>query len=60
MHNLFLVRCREISRLNSSWGNVKAQASNVGIGSGGYEGRKENDDEKIFVSRPPSEGSSEK
>ncbi|KAJ0034363.1 hypothetical protein Pint_25279 [Pistacia integerrima] len=53
------LRCREISRLNSACCNVRAQASNVGLGSGGYEGREENDNQKIFVNGPTSEGSSD-
>ncbi|XP_031269883.1 protein PAM71-homolog, chloroplastic-like [Pistacia vera] len=53
------LRCREISRLNSACGNVRAHASNVGLGSGGYEGREENDNQKIFVNGPTSDGSSD-
>ncbi|KAF2285589.1 hypothetical protein GH714_005647 [Hevea brasiliensis] len=32
------LRYREISRLNSAFGTLRPQASNVSIGSGGYEG----------------------
>uniref|UniRef100_A0A2N9J323 RRM domain-containing protein n=1 Tax=Fagus sylvatica TaxID=28930 RepID=A0A2N9J323_FAGSY len=35
---------REISRLNLECSTVRAQASNVSIGSGGYEGQGEDDD----------------
>ncbi|KAF8402015.1 hypothetical protein HHK36_012966 [Tetracentron sinense] len=50
---------REVSRLNSVCGTIRAQASNISIGSGGYEGREEDDNQKIFVDSPPSESSSE-
>lgn len=38
---------------------VTTHASNVGIGSGGYEGRDENDNQKIFVNCPSNGRSSE-
>lgn len=57
--NLFIVRYREISRLNSACGKVRAQASNMGVGSGGYEGREESENQKIFVNGPTSDSSSE-
>ncbi|CAK7336196.1 unnamed protein product [Dovyalis caffra] len=46
-----LLRCREISKLNSRFGTFRAQASNVSIGSGGYEGEEE-DNQKSFVNGP--------
>ncbi|KAK2643865.1 hypothetical protein Ddye_019060 [Dipteronia dyeriana] len=52
------VRCREKSRLNLTFGKFRVQASNVGVGSGGYDEREEYDDRKTFVNRPPSDGSS--
>ncbi|TXG72501.1 hypothetical protein EZV62_001080 [Acer yangbiense] len=52
------VRCREKSRLNLTCGKFRVQASNVGVGSGGYDEREENDDRKIFVNSPPSDASS--
>ncbi|OMO99313.1 hypothetical protein CCACVL1_03860 [Corchorus capsularis] len=51
------LRCRKISRLSSTCRTLRAQASNVGIGSGGYEGRDEKEDHKSFV--PSSDSSSE-
>ncbi|KAJ7010000.1 hypothetical protein NC653_000649 [Populus alba x Populus x berolinensis] len=33
----------------------RAQASNVGIGSGGYEGKEEQDNQKSFVNGPPGD-----
>lgn len=53
------LRCREISRLNLVCGTVRAQASNVSIGSEGYEGRGEEDNQKIFANGPPSDSSSD-
>ncbi|KAK6279158.1 Gdt1 family - like 3 [Theobroma cacao] len=53
------LRCRQISRLSSTCSTFRAQASNVGIGSGGYEGREEKEDHKSFVKAPSSDGSSE-
>ncbi|KAJ6945578.1 protein PAM71 [Populus alba x Populus x berolinensis] len=45
----------EISKLNSRSGTFRAQASNVGIGSGGYEGKEEQDNQKSFVNGPPGD-----
>ncbi|KAA8548486.1 hypothetical protein F0562_000247 [Nyssa sinensis] len=53
------LRCREISKLNLAWDTIRAQASNVGIGSGGYEERQENDSRNIFSNGPSSSNSSE-
>ncbi|KAA8527863.1 hypothetical protein F0562_035268 [Nyssa sinensis] len=53
------LRCREISELNSVWDTIRAQASNVGVGSGGYEERGENDSQNIFSNGPPCDNSSE-
>ncbi|KAL3609460.1 hypothetical protein D5086_000480 [Populus alba] len=50
-----LLRRREISKLNSRPGTFRAQASNVGIGSGGYEGKEEQDNQKSFVNGPPGD-----
>ncbi|KAJ6705051.1 PROTEIN PAM71-HOMOLOG CHLOROPLASTIC [Salix purpurea] len=44
---------REISK--NRFDIFKAQASNVTIGSGGYEGEEEQDDQKSFVSGPPGD-----
>ncbi|OUZ99512.1 Uncharacterized protein family UPF0016 [Macleaya cordata] len=44
----------EIARLTSVHGTIRAQASNVSIGSGDYEGRDENGDHKITTNCPPS------
>lgn len=52
------LRCRDVSRLKSVCGTIRAQASNVGTGSGGYEGKGENDNQRIFVNGPPSDSSS--
>nr|XP_048333492.1 protein PAM71-homolog, chloroplastic-like [Ziziphus jujuba var. spinosa] len=50
------LRCREISR----YGTVRVQASsNVSIGSGGYEGRDENEKQKIFENASSNGGSPE-
>ncbi|XP_044499779.1 protein PAM71-homolog, chloroplastic-like [Mangifera indica] len=53
------LRCRKLSRLNSAFGNIRAQVSNVGIGSGGYEGGKDNNNQKLFVNGLPSGSSSD-
>ncbi|KAG5249724.1 GDT1 protein [Salix suchowensis] len=47
------LRCREISK--NRFDTFRAQASNVTIGSGGYEGEEEQDDQKSFVSGPPGD-----
>lgn len=52
------LRCREVSILNLVRSATRIQASNVGIG-GGYEGKEENDNKKIFVDSPQSDISSE-
>ncbi|KAK9907027.1 hypothetical protein M0R45_002524 [Rubus argutus] len=51
------IRYREISRLGGS--KVRVQASNVSIGSGGFEGGEENKNQKIFSSDAPNDSSSE-
>ncbi|XAR48887.1 hypothetical protein NMG60_11031862 [Bertholletia excelsa] len=48
--NSSLLRCRDLSRLNSLCRSIRAHASNVGVGSGSYEGREENDGQKIITS----------
>ncbi|KAF5466195.1 hypothetical protein F2P56_016144 [Juglans regia] len=53
------LRCRGISRLSLARGMVRAQASNVSIGSEGYEGRGEEDNKKIFSNGLPNDNSSE-
>ncbi|KAG6783147.1 hypothetical protein POTOM_012586 [Populus tomentosa] len=47
-----IVRCREFSKLNR-FDTFRAQASNVTIGSGGYEGEEEQDNKKSFSGGPP-------
>lgn len=59
MPDWLIVRCREISRLNLECGKFRAQASNVSIGSGSYEGQGGEDDQKVVASVPPSDSSSE-
>lgn len=49
-----IVRCREISKLNRG-DTFRAQASNVTIGSGGYEGEEEQDNKKSFGGGPPGD-----
>ncbi|KAF3457468.1 hypothetical protein FNV43_RR02126 [Rhamnella rubrinervis] len=51
------LRCRETPRYAS--GTVRVQASNVSIGSGGYEGREKNESPKIFSSDSSSGSSTE-
>lgn len=41
------LRCREVSRLNLARGKFIAQASDIGAGSGGHEGRSESENQKI-------------
>ncbi|XP_043706024.1 protein PAM71-homolog, chloroplastic [Telopea speciosissima] len=53
------LRYKDILRLNSVCGTTRAQASNVSIGSGGYEGREENDKRNISIGGPPSENLTE-
>ncbi|KAK3029527.1 hypothetical protein RJ639_038486 [Escallonia herrerae] len=55
--SLFSVRCREVSRLKLVHTKITANASNVGVGSGGYEGKEDNDNLK-FVDGPSSDSSS--
>ncbi|KAB5573177.1 hypothetical protein DKX38_000371 [Salix brachista] len=50
-----IVRCREISKLNSRFGTFRAHASNVSIGSGGYDGKEEQDNQKSFANGPPGD-----
>ncbi|KAL7219980.1 hypothetical protein ACSBR2_012942 [Camellia fascicularis] len=52
------LRCRELSRLKSVCNTIRAHASNVGVGSAGYGGREENDNQKIFVNDAQSDSSS--
>lgn len=56
---IFVVRYRGISRLNSAFGTIRAQASNVSIGSGGYEDGEKRDNQKSFVNGPSNDNSSE-
>lgn len=51
------IRYRETLRLGGS--KVRVQASNVSIGSGGFEGGEENKNQKIFSSDAPNDSSSE-
>ncbi|PSR98441.1 GDT1-like protein [Actinidia chinensis var. chinensis] len=53
------LRCRDISRLKSACDTIKAHASTIGIGSGDYEERKDNDNQKIFDNDVQSDSSSE-
>ncbi|XP_011020708.1 PREDICTED: GDT1-like protein 2, chloroplastic [Populus euphratica] len=48
------LRCREISKLNR-FDTFRAQASNVTIESGGYEGEEEQDNKKSFGGGPPGD-----
>ncbi|KAL9349521.1 hypothetical protein Peur_056776 [Populus x canadensis] len=50
----YSLRCREISKLNR-FNTFRAQASNVTIGSGGYEGEEEQDNKKSFAGGPPGD-----
>ncbi|CAI0436692.1 unnamed protein product [Linum tenue] len=52
-------RLRDIMRLNSALRTVRAQASNISIGSGGYEGGEEQDKQRKLVNGP-SDSSSDK
>ncbi|KAF6171076.1 hypothetical protein GIB67_010944 [Kingdonia uniflora] len=49
------VRCNESLRFFSSCGRISAQASNVSIGSGGYEQGEENDKREVFIENLPGE-----
>ncbi|XP_058095017.1 protein PAM71-homolog, chloroplastic isoform X2 [Magnolia sinica] len=53
------LRFRDISRSNSLRVKVKAQASNVNIGAGGYEGGEENESSKTSVHNSDSKNLSE-
>ncbi|KAK6914213.1 Gdt1 family [Dillenia turbinata] len=53
------LRYGEISGLSVVTGTIRAQASNVSIGSEGYEDRKENENENIFVNSPAGDNASE-
>lgn len=52
-YDLFIVRCRDI--LRSSCGTIRVQASNVSVGSGGYEGKEDNEGKKIFPTDSPND-----
>ncbi|KAG4157017.1 hypothetical protein ERO13_D02G035500v2 [Gossypium hirsutum] len=52
------LQCRKISRLSSTCSTFRTRASNVGIGSGGYEDKDEREDQSI-VKGPCSDSSSE-
>ncbi|CAN1144669.1 Protein PAM71-homolog, chloroplastic [Linum perenne] len=51
-------RFRDITRLNSARRVIRAHASNISIGSGGYEGEEEGDSQKSFEVNGPSDESS--
>ncbi|KAB1218214.1 GDT1-like protein 2, chloroplastic [Morella rubra] len=50
---------KEIPRLSLACDTVRAQASNVSLGSEGYEGQGDKDNRKIFSNGPASDSSSE-
>ncbi|XP_028773503.1 protein PAM71-homolog, chloroplastic [Neltuma alba] len=52
------LRCRKISRLKLAHGTVRVQASNVGIGPGDYESKKESDGQNVFGGSPVNDDSS--
>ncbi|GAV76632.1 LOW QUALITY PROTEIN: UPF0016 domain-containing protein, partial [Cephalotus follicularis] len=53
------LRCRRIQRMNLECSIFRAQASNVSVGSGDYEGWEEKDNQNILVNSPPNDSSSE-
>ncbi|KAJ7979709.1 GDT1-like protein 2, chloroplastic [Quillaja saponaria] len=53
------LRCRKISRLSLVCSRIRAQASNVSIGPGGYEGRDENNNQNIITDGPVIDSLSE-
>uniref|UniRef100_A0A803Q4B4 GDT1 family protein n=1 Tax=Cannabis sativa TaxID=3483 RepID=A0A803Q4B4_CANSA len=53
----FRVRCRELS--SSLSGSVRVQASNASIGSGGYDGREDNESKKLFTTGSSSDNAPE-
>ncbi|XP_057959302.1 protein PAM71-homolog, chloroplastic isoform X2 [Malania oleifera] len=50
-------RCREITRLSSLCGTIRAQESNFSIGSGNYEERNENENKEVYINGPTSKSS---
>uniref|UniRef100_A0A2P2L9J1 GDT1 family protein n=1 Tax=Rhizophora mucronata TaxID=61149 RepID=A0A2P2L9J1_RHIMU len=54
------LRYREISRLNSAFGTVRVQASNVSIGSGAHEGGEEQYSKKNSVDSSSSDNPAER
>ncbi|KAK6929652.1 Gdt1 family [Dillenia turbinata] len=53
------LRYGEISGLSVTPATIRAQASNVSIGSGGYEDQQENENQNSFVNRPAGDNASE-
>ncbi|XP_056170238.1 protein PAM71-homolog, chloroplastic isoform X2 [Syzygium oleosum] len=51
-------RWRGLSRTKQTCSTFRAQASNVSIGSGGYEGRDENENQNALGENPPGSSSS--
>ncbi|XP_071938195.1 protein PAM71-homolog, chloroplastic-like isoform X2 [Coffea arabica] len=56
--NFFIVQCRWISRSLVRYKTVTTHASSVGVGSGGFEGSQENN-QNIYSTGPSSDNSSE-
>ncbi|XP_038723775.1 protein PAM71-homolog, chloroplastic isoform X2 [Tripterygium wilfordii] len=54
------LRRREFPWLNLRGSVIRAEASNVGVGAGGYEGREEKEDQMSLYSHPTSDNSSER
>ncbi|KAK8623667.1 hypothetical protein V6N13_065030 [Hibiscus sabdariffa] len=52
------LQCRKLSRLSSTCSTFRTRASNVGIGSGGYEEREEKEDHKSIPKGPQAQSDS--
>ncbi|KVI08032.1 Uncharacterized protein family UPF0016 [Cynara cardunculus var. scolymus] len=52
------LQCRDIFKPDLAGNRVRANASNVGVGAGGYAGRDENDNQNLSTNGPTSDSSS--
>ncbi|XP_022157986.1 protein PAM71-homolog, chloroplastic [Momordica charantia] len=53
-------RCRRVTRLSGTFGELRAHSSNVSIGSDGYKHEEEKEDQHVISSSAPADSSSSK
>ncbi|KAJ1401711.1 hypothetical protein SESBI_28605 [Sesbania bispinosa] len=58
MPELYIVRCRQKSRLSLVHGTIRAHASNVGVGPGDYGSNSEKDSQNVFEKNSINDSSS--